>query len=74
MSRGSPQNNSATILALLGLTAVAVGLLALCALVLPQFVGILSVGFGFFFFVVFHYLLWGRWLSNRSAGQDDEDE
>jgi hypothetical protein len=57
-----PQSNAPTILALLGLLAIAAGLLGLVALVLPQIFGLLAVVLGFFAFGAIHYLLWGWWL------------
>jgi hypothetical protein len=56
------QNNAPTILALLGLLAIAGLLLGLVALVLPQIFGLLAVVLGFFAFGAIHYLLWGWWL------------
>jgi hypothetical protein len=56
------QSNAPTILALLGLLAIAALLLGLVALVLPQVFGLLAVVVGFFAFGAIHYLLWGWWL------------
>ena len=56
------QSDAPTILALLGLLAIAAGLLGLVALVLPQIFGLLAVVLGFFAFGAIHYLLWGWWL------------
>jgi len=61
MSRPT-QSNAPTILALLGLLAVAAGLMGLIALVLPQVFGFVAVVLGFFAFGVIHYLLWGWWM------------
>ena len=66
------QGNAPTILALLGLLAVAAGLLGLTALVLPQVFGFLAVVLGFFAFGAIHYLLWGWWL--RPVPIDDDEE
>jgi hypothetical protein len=57
-----PQSNAPTLLALLGLLAIAGGFLGLVALVLPQIFGLLAVVLGFFAFGAIHYLLWGWWL------------
>lgn len=69
--RQPPRSNGPTILALLALMAMAVGLLFLSALVLPQLFGFAVVVVGFFVFIAFHYVVWGWWLSKISA--DDED-
>jgi hypothetical protein len=61
MSRPA-QSSAPTILALLGLLAIAAGFLGLTALVLPQAFGLLAVVLGFFAFGAIHYLLWGWWL------------
>jgi hypothetical protein len=66
------QSNAPTILALLGLLAIAAGLLGLVALVLPQVFGLLAVVVGFFAFGAIHYLLWGWWL--RPIPVDDDAE
>lgn len=66
------QSNAPTILALLGLLAIAGGLLGLVALVLPQIFGLLAVVLGFFAFGAIHYLLWGWWL--RPVHVEDEPE
>lgn len=65
--------NSGTLLAFLALTAVAVGLLALLAVVLqgPALAMVMIVG-GFFLFGAFHYLLWGWWLPANKPENDDE--
>ncbi len=63
-------SNAPTILALLGLLAVAAALLGLTALVLPQAFGLLAVVLGFFAFGAIHYLLWGWWL--RPVPIEDE--
>jgi hypothetical protein len=67
-----PQSNAPTILALLGLLAMAGALLGLVALVLPQIFGLLAVVLGFFAFGAIHYLLWGWWL--RPVPVDDEPD
>ena len=69
---GPAPSNSPTILALLGLLAVAAGLLGLIALVLPQVFGFVAVVLGFFAFGAIHYLLWGWWL--RPVPIEDEPD
>ena len=49
-----PERNTATMLALLGLTALGAGLLLLAALVMPQILGILLVVGGLFLFCALH--------------------
>jgi hypothetical protein len=68
----SQQSDAPTILALLGLLAIAGALLGLVALVLPQIFGLLAVVVGFFAFGAIHYLLWGWWL--RPVPVDDEPD
>lgn len=64
--------NQATYMALAVLLILGIALIALCALVMPSILGIVLVGFGFFFFIAFHYVVWGRWLSNRIAASNLE--
>ena len=69
----SPQRNSGTALALLGILLAMGLLMGLIALVLPQILGLVLVVFGFFFLGVFHYLVWGWWLK-VTPDQEDDDE
>jgi hypothetical protein len=69
---GPAPSNAPTILALLGLLAVAAGLLGLIALVLPQVFGFVAVVLGFFAFGAIHYLLWGWWM--RPVPVEDETD
>ena len=66
------QSDAPTILALLGLLAIAGMLLGLVALVLPQVFGLLAVVVDFFAFGAIHYLLWGWWLRPVHI-EDDPD-
>lgn len=74
--RGRPGagRDAGTFLALLVLIVLAVGLLFLTALVMPQVVGIVIVVFAFFLFGTFHYVVWGWWLSGRSTSDEQEKE
>lgn len=72
--RGTEPSNVPTVLALLGLLAVAAGLLGLSALVLPQVFGLLAVVLGFFAFGAIHYLLWGWWMRPISAEDEVESQ
>jgi hypothetical protein len=75
-SRNSPssgQSNAATAIALLGLLLISAALLGLMALVLPQVLGILVVILIFAVPAVFHYLLWGWWLSRVRDRESDAD-
>lgn len=75
------KRNLATYTALVGLVLMALGLLALSAMVLPQILGIVGVISGFVVFVAFHYLVWGhwmvlkrqRWLQEHAELRDDPD-
>jgi len=71
--KSNPEHNPATFLALIALTGVALGLLLLSAIVLPQTLGIVAVVCGFFFFGAFHYLVWGWWLP-KWLPKDEDDE
>ena len=68
----SRRRDTGTLLALTALLILAVGLLVLVGLVLPQVLGIVLVVFGFLFVCVFHYVVWGWWLSNARTPRDDE--
>ncbi len=72
--KGSDENrDAATLLALMALLGVAATLLLLAAMVIPRILGILAVVFGFFLFGLFHYIVWGRWMSKLPV-EDDDDE
>jgi hypothetical protein len=67
------QSNAATAIALLGLLLMSAAILGLMALVLPQLLGVLIVIMIFAVPAVFHYLVWGWWLSQmRDAQPVDE--
>ena len=67
------QSNAATAIALLGLLLISAAILGLMALVLPQLLGVLIVILIFAVPAVFHYLVWGWWLSQmRDAQPADE--
>jgi len=68
--------DAATFLALIGLLAVAGGLLALCFAVIfsSAFLFIPFFLFGMIGLGVFHYLLWGRRLLRNPLPRDDDDE
>ena len=68
------QQNGATLLALIGLMLIAGGLLALMTMVMPGLSGILLVIWAFVFFGVFHYVVWGRWMTARRDGEEDDSE
>ncbi len=76
MSSTSPpsqsEKNIATLIALTGVLLVTVGLIALITMVIPQFLLVVVVFFGFVIMIAFHYFVWGRWLSKQK--QEDEDE
>ncbi|HVW00517.1 MAG TPA: hypothetical protein VHB77_09260 [Planctomycetaceae bacterium] len=68
-----PTSNAGTYLALVGIVCVALALLTLTAMVNIAVFGILVVVFGFGLLGVFHYLVWGWWLSQTIVRDDDED-
>lgn len=72
--RSSTEANSATFAALFGLAFLAIGLLAMVSLVLPQVRGlvvVLVVGVAFF---SIHYVVWGRLLTRLREQQAEEEE
>lgn len=71
--RADSRRNAGTLLALFGLLAIAIGLIALCAMVLPQIFGFVAVVLGLFCFGVLHYLLWGWWMTGARSREDIED-
>jgi len=76
-NRNSPtagQSNAATALALVGLVVVALALLGLMVLVLPPLVGIFWVVVIFAVPAVFHYVVWGWWLSQMRDRDDEAGE
>jgi len=72
-SPSSGQSNAATAIALLGLLLISAALLGLMAMVLPQVLGILIVVLIFAVPAVFHYLLWGWWLSQVRDREREAD-
>jgi hypothetical protein len=66
------QNNGPTFLALFALIGIAIALIALTALVLPQVAGFAAVIFGFVILGMLQYLIWGRWI--RPVPQEDEQD
>jgi len=71
--RADARRNAGTILALLGLLVIAMGLIVLCAMVLPQIFGLVAVVLGLFCFGSLHYLLWGWWMTGGHRQDNDED-
>jgi hypothetical protein len=75
--RDSPSNrnesNAATAIALVGLVLMSAAILGLMALVLPELLGVLVVVLIFAVPAVFHYLIWGWWLSQMRDTQPDDE-
>ena len=68
--RPTRSDDSGTLLILLVLMFLAVGFLALTAMILPGAFGFLTVLLGLFLFGALHYVLWGWWLGKpRKDGQ-----
>jgi len=72
--RGNDRSDAATFLALFGLLAIAVALVAFTGLVLPHLFFAVMIVFVFVFIIAFHYFVWGRWMSNRPPNDEDETE
>lgn len=68
------QKNSATFAALSVLIAVALGLVALFALVLPQVLWMVLVIIGLGLSIGLHYVVWGRWLTITLQNEEREAE
>jgi hypothetical protein len=67
------RKNPATAIALMGLLLFAGGLLGVTAMVLgPGALAVVGLGVLMVFFIAFHYLLWGKWLSNRLPQDESE--
>jgi Flp pilus assembly protein TadB len=75
--RNSPatrnQSNAGTAIALVGLVLVSAMILGLMALVLPELLGVLVVILIFAVPAAFHYVVWGRWLSQMRDTESDEE-
>ncbi|HTI49425.1 MAG TPA: hypothetical protein VL475_00685 [Planctomycetaceae bacterium] len=70
----SGQSNAGTFIALFGLILMGGSLVGLTALVLPQFLGLVLVVGGLFVVpALFHYLVWGWWLSQIKDENPDDD-
>jgi hypothetical protein len=70
----SDRSNAATFVALFGLILMGGALVGLTALVLPQFLGLVLVVGGLFVLpALFHYLVWGWWLSQIKDDDPDDD-
>jgi hypothetical protein len=70
----SDRSNAATFVALFGLILMGGALVGLTALVLPQFLGLVVVIGGLFVApALFHYLVWGWWLSQIKDENPDDD-
>ena len=71
-SQDQHRDNGPTLLALCALIGVALGLIGLTALVLPQILGFVVVVCGFIAFGLLQYLVWGRWLPRHPVDDDDD--
>jgi hypothetical protein len=68
-------SNSTTLLALMAVLFLGGAFLGLIALVMPQAMAIVLVVGGLFVLpLVFHYLTWGWWLSQKRAVEKDEKQ
>jgi len=66
--------NMATLIALFGLLLGGAALVGLVALVMPQFLGVLLVVAALFVApMIFHYLVWGWWLSQMKDDPPDKE-
>ena len=73
MKRNPDSHDGATLFALFGVLAVALGVLGISALVLPNLFGIPAILVSMVLFGAFHYVVWGRRLTRR-LGQSDPDD
>ena len=73
LPKRQPKKNPATAIALMGMLLFAGGLLGVTAMVLgPGALAVVGLGVLMVLFIAFHYLLWGKWLSNRLPRDEDE--
>ncbi len=70
--RRSQDADLATFAALVGMCLLALGLLGMVSLVLPQVRGLLLVLFGGVAFFSLHYVVWGRWLTRLRERENRE--
>ncbi|OYW17293.1 MAG: hypothetical protein B7Z55_12815 [Planctomycetales bacterium 12-60-4] len=63
----------ATFTALLGLLFLGALLIFLAALVVPQILGLVLVIVGFGGMLLFHYVVWGWWLSKLMPPEDKDE-
>lgn len=68
------QRNSATFAALMMVLLISGGLVALVALVLPQVLWMVVIGFALALSVVLQYLVWGRWLLTKLRQEEAREE
>jgi len=73
-SKSKLEQNALTFFACIGLILLFCGLIGLMAMVLPQFLFLIPVLFGFSFLFALHYLTWGRWLSQNNKPIDDSKQ
>ena len=66
--------NAGTMLALVGLTLIAVFLFGLVALVLPNFIFLFVVLAFLFFLGTFQYIILGWWFSRRRFEEHERDD
>ena len=67
------RDDGPTLLALFALIGMALGLIGLTAIVLPQILGFAAVVCGFIAFGLLQYLVWGRWMPRDRIDDDDDD-
>ena len=73
LPKRQPKKNPATAIALMGMLLFAGGLFGVATMVLgPGALAVIGLGMLMVFFIGFHYLLWGKWLSNRQPRDDAE--
>ena len=70
--KSNADRNAATLLALIALMGVAIGLLFLTGIILPQAFGVVAVVCGLFFIGAFHYVVWGWWLPKMLPKDEDD--
>ena len=66
----SSSRNLATYLALLGMVGIGLGFLFLVALIVPGLVKMVFIPIFFAFFLVLHYVTWGRGMMRQKALYD----
>ena len=65
--------DSGTVIAIAGVLIISCGFLGFMAMVAPNLLVIPALGIGLGLFIAFHYLVWGKWLTNHLNKLPDDE-